>query len=387
MRGNSRRRADGAWWAGPVLAAIALATVLPGATAGAASGSAARPAGAGTVWLCRPGLADDPCTASLDATVVSASGARTHLDLNPATSSRFDCFYVYPTVSDEVTENADLRVQRTEIAAAVAQASRFSRVCRVYAPIYRQVTLFGLASALRLSVSASATAIAYDSIRAGLESYLTEYNDNRPIIFIGHSQGAAMLILLLRNLVDDDPSLRARMAMAIILGGNVEVPTGKDVGGTFAHLPLCTDAGETGCILAYSSFPSTPPTDSLFGRPGQGVSLQSGQRATTGLSVACTNPAALAGGSGSLDPFFPSLGVVATPWVSYPGLYTARCVHADGATYLQVTKATGASDTRPVVTESDGPEWGYHADDVNLALGNLVADVAAAEAHWSSSPH
>ena len=25
---------------------------------------------AGTVWLCRPGLADDPCTADLDATVV-----------------------------------------------------------------------------------------------------------------------------------------------------------------------------------------------------------------------------------------------------------------------------------------------------------------------------
>jgi hypothetical protein len=32
------------------------------------------------------------------------------------------------------------------------------------------------------------------------------------------------------------------------------------------------------------------------------------------------------------------------------------------------------------VSATRGPTWGYHADDVNLALGNLVADVAAEEA-------
>jgi len=47
-----------------------------------------------------------------------------------------------------------------------------------------------------------------------------------------------------------------------------------------------------------------------------------------------------------------------------------------------VTKATGPSDHRPTVAESQGAQWGYHADDVNLALGNLVQDVAAAEATW-----
>ncbi len=47
-----------------------------------------------------------------------------------------------------------------------------------------------------------------------------------------------------------------------------------------------------------------------------------------------------------------------------------------------MTKATARSDPRPTVTEHDGPLWGYHADDVNLALGNLVSDVAAAEARW-----
>jgi hypothetical protein len=50
---------------------------------------------------------------------------------------------------------------------------------------------------------------------------------------------------------------------------------------------------------------------------------------------------------------------------------------------LQVTKVSATSDHRQVVTEVDGADWGYHPYDVNLALGNLVADTAAAEAAWS----
>jgi hypothetical protein len=34
------------------------------------------------------------------------------------------------------------------------------------------------------------------------------------------------------------------------------------------------------------------------------------------------------------------------------------------------------------VTASFGPDWGYHLDDVNLALGNLVKDVKDEEAAY-----
>ena len=68
-----------------------------------------------------------------------------------------------------------------------------------------------------------------------------------------------------------------------------------------------------------------------------------------------------------------------TPWVSFPGLYTARCETIGGATTLQVTPTGVPGDPRPTVTASLGPAWGYHLDDVNLALGNLVADVAHEE--------
>ncbi len=337
-----------------------------------------------TVWLCRPGLADDPCSSSLATTVVGASGASSIVNARPSKDSRFDCFYVYPTVSRELTTNADLRIQKTEIAAAIAQASRFSQVCRVYAPIYRQVTLAALAAYPSLDLPASDEAVAYASLLAGFDAYLAHYNAGRPIVFIGHSQGAALLIDLLAREVDANPGLRRRLVLAIILGGDVEVRAGSLTGGSFAHIPACSLAGESGCVIAYSSFPDEPPAGALFGRPGQGVALQSGEALKKGLEVVCVNPGALGGGTVALDPYFPSNGAAPTPWVEFPGLYDARCETAGGASWLEVTKATGQSDKRPVVTEDAGPDWGYHTADVNLALGNLVSDVAAAEKSWSA---
>ena len=221
--------------------------------------------------------------------------------------------------------NADLSVQNAEINVAIAQASRFSRVCRVFAPIYRQVTLVGLAAYPALDVPASYGDIAYDSLLAGFRDYLVKYNNGRPIVFIGHSQGAAILIKLLASSVDNDPALRKTLVLAIILGGDVEVRTGSLDGGSFQHIPSCSRPDEAGCVIAYSSFPGEPPASALFGRPGQGVALQSGQVDKADRQVLCVNPAALAGGAADLDSFFPSEGAVPTPWVEFPGLYSARC--------------------------------------------------------------
>jgi Protein of unknown function (DUF3089) len=361
----------------PRTSIAAVAVVAAVATASAAGGTAK------TVWLCKPGQAHDPCTSSLAATVVTAAGAHSVVTQKPAANPPLDCFYVYPTVSTETTPNSDLEVQKAETATATAQASRFSTVCRVYAPMYRQVTLTELFTHPTLQIPLSVAATAYESLVAGFRDYLAHDNHGRPIVFIGHSQGAAILIALLQQMVDDDAALRGRTVMAIILGGDVEVRPGKLVGGSFSHIPLCARAGEAGCVIAYSSFPGEPPKTALFGRPGQGVALQSQQPGAKGVQVACVNPAAIGGGAATLDPYLPSEGKLPTPWVEFPGLYTARCMTAPGGVgWLQVRKATGASDKRPVVTEDAGPDWGYHVADVNLALGDLVRDVSAAGRTW-----
>jgi hypothetical protein len=343
----------------------------------------------GTVWLCRPGLPDDPCESDLTATLVRADGGTSVQRAAPAENPAVDCFYVYPTVSLEQRTNADLTIGPEERAVAVVQASRFSQVCRVFAPVYRQLTL---AAILRPGgITATAGLRAYRSLAAGFHDYLAHHNHGRGIVFIGHSQGASMLIALLRNEVDPSPPLRRRLVSALLLGGNVRVPVGRDVGGDFRHIPACRSSRQTGCVVAYSSFDRRPPSDSYFGRVGGGLDPFTPSVPGTRLRILCVNPAAPAGGAAMLDPYFPvsSLGLLglrgggpapSTPWVAYPGEYRARCESAGGADWLQVDRVS-ASDPRPHVTQADGPRWGLHGDDVNIALGNLVrlvGDEAAA---------
>jgi hypothetical protein len=324
------------------------------------------------VWLCQPGASPDPCASDLDATVVTSTGARSLQPASTATSSPFDCFYVYPTVSEEEGPNADLTIQTAESDVATAQAARFSSVCRVWAPMYRQVTLPAL-----LTGGLTALNTAYDSLLSDWQYYLQHLNAGRPFILIGHSQGAAMLIRLIAEQIDPNPSLQKRLVTAILAGGNLQVPVGQTVGATFKNIRICTSTSVAGCVIAYSTFGTPPPADSLFGRPGTGVSLMSLQFTAAGEQVACVNPAAIAGGTAGLSPYFPQSSSV--PWVTYPRLYTASCESANGATWLQVNAVRVPGDTRPVVTASLGPTWGYHIDDINLALGDLVSDVSALE--------
>ena len=380
-----------------------LAVVLAGMLAALASlsaaggGSAARAAPAkgtasATVWLCRPGQAADPCTSDLTTTLVARNGSETVEHAFPARNPAVDCFYVYPTISGETTINADRAIDLRLEEVAIAQASRFSQVCRVYAPVYRQVTLYALEHPAL--ITRADALIAYDDVLAAFRDYLAHDNHGRGVIVIGHSQGASMLIGLLRRQVDADPAQRRLLVSAMLFGGNVTVPVGRTVGGTFQNIPACMSDAQVGCVLAYSSFDQMPPADSLFGRPGQGVSLLAGATATTGLQVLCTNPADLAGTAAvPLSPYFPTRKVVAnlgglggqaapvlpTPWVTQPGLYTGQCLSEGGATWLQVTAPTTPGDTRQVVGQTVGPTWGLHLVDVNIALGDLV-DVARAEA-------
>ena len=233
--------------------------------------------------------------------------------------------------------------------------------------------------------------MAYDSLLSGWRDFLAHDDDGRPIILIGDSQGSAILIHLIATQLDHDPSVLRRLVVAIVPGGNLQVPTGKTVGATFTQVPICTSTTQFGCAIAYSSYPSEPPPDSLFGRPGQGVSLQSLQTTRRGQQVACVNPAALSGGTTDLDPYFITQTQTSltppppTHWVTYPDMYSATCTSRGGATWLQVSHLAGSGDRRPVVTEKLGPTWGYHADDVNLALGDLLHDVAGEEAAWTQA--
>jgi hypothetical protein len=366
----------------------ALRTVALAAAFAAIGAAGAVPASAKTVWLCKPGVTPDPCAPGLSTTVYNAPLTHATGVQHPKAQRNpsIDCFYVYPTVSDEKTGNSDLRIQDTERSIATYQVGRYSQYCKVYAPMYRQVTLAG-AGLSGTSGSKANPALGVSDVEQALRTYLTKYNRGRGFVLIGHSQGSGVLEAVIAKMVDSKPAVRKLMLSAILMGGNVLVKGNTGIGGDFKHIPACRSATQLGCVIAFSTFDQPVPSDSLFGRVG---TLALGPKPGTGDEVLCTNPANLAGGSGILDPIQPSapfapgstiaagLGVlkwnVPSPstvfWTS-PGAYTARCEDSDGAHVLMVAARNGAQTPTPAPT----PEWGLHLLDATLSLGNLIGIV------------
>jgi hypothetical protein len=341
----------------------------------------------GINWLCRPGR-QDACAVDLSTTVITADGKLTREDWTANPNAEIDCFYVYPTVSTDPGGNSDMIPGPEEKGVIRAQFARFASKCRTYAPLYRQATISALRAAAMGSPIPVDRAMAYNDVLDAWNYYLEHDNHGRGVVLIGHSQGSNVLTRLIAEEIDGKP-VQSRIVSALLLGTNLPVPKGKDVGGAFQHMPLCHAANETGCVITYASFRATapPPANSRFGRV-----------AAEGMISACTNPAALGGGSGELHAYLGTRGgkiasdaevtpqpwvkpeqPITTPFVSVPGLLTAECVSNENGSYLAVSVHPDPAGSR--VNDIAGDvvfdgrvlqNWGLHLIDVNLAMGNLI---------------
>jgi hypothetical protein len=355
-----------------ILAVLAISFAVAGAPppAKAAPSSYADP----DLWLCRPGRAD-ACSGALTATVITADGARTQRTLPAATAvPSIDCFYVYPTVSNEPTANSDRTVQPEETQVATYQFAAFGVQCRLFAPLYRQTTL----AALQGKVQGADRALAYADVRDAWKSYLAHDNQGRGVVLIGHSQGAGLLTHLTAAEIDGQPVQR-RLVSAILLGGRIMAPPGQLVGGTFKSIPLCDRADQAGCVVAYSTYltPPGPGADGRFG--GDGPDGQD----------ACVNPAASLGRD-TLRADFPAVGRLAefgTTFLENPGQVLARCQRTDARNYLAISTTPGADVLAAELglVQSRLPTWGLHVLDVDIALGDLVELVGRQSAAWRAA--
>jgi hypothetical protein len=366
-----------------LVAAAGLASALSGVAAPTRAADD-DPYARAEAWLCRPG-ASDLCAAPVAATVVQSDGSHATRILKPNPAAPIDCFYVYPTVSEDPAGNSGMTSGPGEKRAVAQQFAAFASVCRPFAPIYRQVTIAGVEAVLQHEPLPVDFGLPYQDVRAAWRHYLAHDNGGRGVVLIGHSQGARILARLLVHDIEGKPEQRL-VAGALILGFDVEVPKGKDVGGTFKTIPLCRAATQSGCVVAYETFPasSLPSDDSRFTHPE-----------TPGMEIACTDPAALAGGK--LDPILatqtnllgqppldPGWAAFVKPldalFVSLPGIASGHCVEGTNASYLSVSTnpplAPGAWPAAlPGNLVVDGrllKSWGWHLIDVNIALGNLI---------------
>jgi hypothetical protein len=377
--------------------AIALLLLCPGG-AGAAFAQTPNDYSADGSWLCRPGR-QDACRVDLDTTHVNADGtfAREAWKADPGAS--IDCFYVYPTVSTDPTPLSDMTADPAELNVVRQQFARFGSVCRTYAPLYRQVTLAGLRRAIAGGGGGASLSQGpqYDDVRAAWRYYLEHDNRGRGVVLIGHSQGSFILAELIRREIEGTPA-QNRLVSAILLGATLSVPHDKDVGGTFTQIPLCRQPAQIGCLVTYVSFRATspPPANTRFGRVTE-----------PGMVPACTNPAALGGGSAPLRAYLAADGrsivdappvvpwvvparTVDTPWVAVPGLLTAQCASNEHASYLEITVHGNPNDPRVDDIRGDLTvggqlltDWGLHLIDVNLGMGDLVEIVREQSRGWT----
>lgn len=326
-------------------------------------------------WICRADT-EDLCDTEQPVTEVAADGSLSARPAPPAVDPPVDCFYVYPTTSDDASIRSDM-IPGSEVGVVRMQAAPFNQVCTVYAPLYRSVTLAGLFGG---DAEASDWLGAYADVLDAWRHYLDHDNAGRPVILLGHSQGSIHLTRLLGEEIEEDPAQLALLVSAMLIGTNFEVPTGADVGGATDKVPLCRDAAQIGCVITYASFSATDPpgVDAFFGRPFP-FPLGSGEGQMSG----CTNPAALGGGPAPLDSVFPTapwaLGGprdddgITTPFMALPGLFTGECVAHDGFSYLAISVDTDSADLRSdVVPGGLGGGWGLHAADVPFAQGSLI---------------
>jgi pimeloyl-ACP methyl ester carboxylesterase len=322
-----------------------------------------------TKWLCAPGLKADPCDMRQDTARYTPDGQLLGRDAPTKPRRRVDCFYVYPTVSGQPTPVANRRID-PEIRSIVRyQAARYANTCRIFAPVYRQVTLAGLANP-----EPNQRERGYADVRAAWRDYLAHRNRGRGVVLIGHSQGTFHLRELIADEIDDRPRVRRRLVSAILLGGSITVARGRDRGGDFDHVPACRRPTQTRCVVSFATYGDPVPADAIFGRT-----------TVPRREVLCTNPAALGGGEAAIDPILPrepfapgtaiAALLVATgfplpasdaTWLSFPDSYRARCVAVAGANVLQVTSG-------PALNPAPTPAWGLHLTDANIALGNLEA--------------
>ncbi|WP_245545811.1 DUF3089 domain-containing protein [Nocardia higoensis] len=122
------------------------------------------------VWLCHPRLAADPCRGDLATTERSAGEPDRVVRPKGPRRNAVDCFYVYPTVSQESTYSASLQITQPMRAMAGQQAQRFSRMCDVYAPVYRQRTLLALRTPVPSEQSRAAVEAAFADVAQALGS-------------------------------------------------------------------------------------------------------------------------------------------------------------------------------------------------------------------------
>lgn len=164
--------------------------------------------------------------------------------------AKVDVFYIHPTMNFSGKGwNGNVRNKKlnrtTDKYPLRFQASVFNGSCKVYAPRYRQATLYSFTKRAKEN-GMKALDLAYGDVRRAFLYYLDHYNKGRPFIIASHSQGSWHAYRLLREIIDHNDSLKKKLVAAYIIGFRTDSIPGS--------IPPCDSASQTGCILSWNTY-------------------------------------------------------------------------------------------------------------------------------------
>ena len=167
-----------------------------------------------------------------------------------------DTFFVYPTVYINPAPDAPAIVPvedellRTGVADHYPQAPlAFEDLTNLYEPYYRQSNLCALVGRGPEGTIAFQMQEQRTDVYAALDYYFEHYNQGRPFILAGHSQGSMMLKIALREYFQAHADYLERMVAAYVIGFSI---TTDDLEANPA-LRFAEGADDTGVIISWNT--------------------------------------------------------------------------------------------------------------------------------------
>ncbi len=171
-------------------------------------------------------------------------------------SAPVDVFFIHPTgylqgtswTSPMVVESG---TEENTSWMMANQASAYNGCCNIYAPRYREASIFsylGTTDEERDAVHA----LAYQDVAAAFEYFLREYNDGRPFIIASHSQGTHHARRLLKERIDNTPLAKKLVAAYMI--GSVMIPISEQYLQSMSDIGACKTATDVGCIIHWDTY-------------------------------------------------------------------------------------------------------------------------------------
>jgi hypothetical protein len=331
------------------------------------------------MWISRPGIGTDdparwqPAIRPPEGELAEAPPAR------PVETRDYAVFFVHPTsyipgaFESGALWNAPLDNADADARAKIfvrGMASPFNSASEIWAPRYRQA-VFG-AFLTDKPEAARAIDAAYRDVAQAFDYFIESVDPETPIVLAGHSQGALHLTRLLDERIAGTP-LQSRIAAVYAVGWPISIEHDLPEMG----LPACATAGQSGCVISWSSFAEPADPGDVIDRYRNSAGLDGEMRGDS--RILCVNPI-----TGTLDADAPASANLGT-LVPDADLTTGELVPA---------AVPARCDDRGLLLIGDPPEMGnyvlpgnnYHVYDIPLFWANLQADVAARVMAWKPAP-